>query len=233
MKLNESKKLNRTLLNVNENKNSNIQSLTSTLPSVAPPINIKTNSPSSCADTGSDSILLRHSDAIAATLTIHPKRHPLQVRFPDGQTARSIGITDVALLSTDIPVPARIFTDDSLRQSLFGISDITNLEYDATFRKDGLYLYNANAELVHPTPKFPDDSSWTLPIQRPSALANAVISLPSDKKMLGLRMRLSAVPPYLLYCELYARDTFQRCHVSRLPWSASTYPMLSLRRSVI
>ena len=182
MKLNESKKLNRTLLNVNENKNSNIQSLTSTLPSVAPPINIKTNSPSSCADTGSDSILLRHSDAIAATLTIHPTRHPLQVRFPDGQTARSIGIADVALPSTDIPLPAHIFTDGSLRQSLFGISDITNLEYDATFRKDGLYLYNANAELVHHTPKSPDDSSWTLPIQRPSALANAVISLPSDKK---------------------------------------------------
>ena len=182
MQLHDSKKLNRTLLNVNENKLSNILSSNYMLPPVAPPINIKINPPSSCADTGSDSILLRQSDAIAATLSIHPTRHPLQVRFPDGQTARSIGITDVALPSTDIPLPAHIFTDDSLRQSLFGISDITNLDYDATFRKDGLYLYNSNAELVHYTPKFPDDSSWTLPIQRPSSTANAVISLPSDKK---------------------------------------------------
>ena len=182
MKLIDSKKLNRILVNVNENKSSNILSLPSTLSPVAPPITIKIIPPSSCADTGSGSILLRQSDAIAATLTIHPTRHPLQVRFPDGQTARSIGITDVALPSTDIPLPAHIFTDDSLRQSLFGISDITNLDYDATFRKDGLYLYNVNGELVHHTPKSPDDSSWTLPIQCPSVIANAVISLPSDKK---------------------------------------------------
>jgi hypothetical protein len=147
----------------------------------APNINIKTPPPSSCADTGSDSILLRQTDAVAATLDIQPTRHPLHVRFPDGQTAKSIGITTVALPSTDIPLPAHIFTDSALRQSLFGIADITNLDYDATFRKDGLYLYRGT-ELVHHTPKSPDDTSWTLPLQRPLAHANAVLSLPSDKK---------------------------------------------------
>ena len=104
---------------------------------VAPDIEIKIQPPSSCADTGSDSILLRQTGAVAATLDIYPTTHPLHVRFPNGQTAQSIGITTVALPSTDIPLPAHIFTDDSLHQSLFGISDITNLDYDATFQKKG------------------------------------------------------------------------------------------------
>ena len=112
---------------------------------VAPNINIKIHPPSSCADTGSDSILLRQTDAVAAALDIQPTQHPLHVRFPDGQTAQSIGITTVAIPSTNIPLPAHIFTDASLRQSLFGIDDITNLDYDATFRKDGLYLYQDTA----------------------------------------------------------------------------------------
>ena len=137
--------------------------------------------PSSCADTGSDSILLRHSDAVAATLVIHPTRHPIKVRFPDGKTTRSIGITDVALPSTNVPLPGHVFADDTLRQSLFGISDITNLNYDATFRKDGLYLYHNN-ELVHYSPKSEDDSAWTLPLERPVIHANSALSLPSDKK---------------------------------------------------
>ncbi len=149
---------------------------------MTPVINIKIQALSSCADTGSDSILLRHSDAIAATLDIHPTRHPLKVRFPDCQTARSIGITDVALPSTAVPLPAHIFADDTLRQSLFGIADITNLDYDATFRRDGLYLYHGT-ELVHCSPKSSaDETSWTLLIERPSAHANSVLSLPSDRK---------------------------------------------------
>ena len=148
---------------------------------MAPSINIKIHLPSSCADTGSDSILLRQTDAVAATLDIKPTTHPLHVRFPDGQIARSIGTTTVALPSTDIPLPAHIFSDDVLCQSLFGIADITNLDYDATFRKDGLYLYHG-ADLVHHTPKSPDSTSWTLPLQRPYAHANAVLSLPSDRQ---------------------------------------------------
>ena len=148
---------------------------------MTPTIKIKIQPPSSCADTGSDSILLRQSDAIAATLDIQPTRHPLKVRFPDGQTARSIGITDVALPSTAIPLPAHIFADDTLRQSLFGIADITNLEYDATFRRDGLYLYHGT-DLVHCSPKSADETSWTLPLERPIVSANSVLSLPSDRK---------------------------------------------------
>ena len=109
---------------------------------MTPVINIKIQPPSSCADTGSDSILLRQSDAIAATLDIQPTRHPLKARFPNGQTACSIGITDVALPLTAVPLPAHIFADDTLRQSLFGIADITNLDYEATFLRDGLYLYH-------------------------------------------------------------------------------------------
>ena len=148
---------------------------------MTPTLTIKTQLPFSCADTGSDRILLRHTDAIAATLAIQPTSLPLHVRFPDGKTACSIGTTEVALPSTDIPLTAHIFADTTLQQSLFGISDITNHEYDATFRKDGLYLYHDH-ELIHHSPKLPDATSWTLPIQRPHAHANSVLSLPSDKK---------------------------------------------------
>ncbi len=115
---------------------------------MAPNINIKIQPPSSTADTGSDSILIRQSDAVAATLDIQPITQPLRVRFPDGKIARSIGITAIALPSTSIPLPAHVFAGDTLQQSLFGISDITNRDYDATFRKDGLYHYNADNELM-------------------------------------------------------------------------------------
>jgi hypothetical protein len=56
------------------------------------------------------------------------------------------------------------------------------LDYDATFRKDGLYLYHGT-DLVHYTPKSPDTTSWTLPLQRPRARANAVLSLPSEGRV--------------------------------------------------
>jgi hypothetical protein len=175
-------KCNTTFINnVNENKFSNNPTSTSVLPLPAPNLNITIHPPLSCADTGSDSILLRQRDAIAATLDIQPATHPLQVRFPDGKTALSIGTTSVALPSTAVPLPAHVFDDNSLQHSLFGISDITNLDYDATFRKDGLYLYQGN-DLVHYTSKSPTATNWTLPLQRPAAQANAVFSLPSDKK---------------------------------------------------
>jgi hypothetical protein len=69
---------------------------------------------------------------------------------------------------------------NSLCQS--GISDITNRDYDDTFRKDALYLYNADNELIHYSPKSCDAPSWTLPIQSPIAQASAVLSLLSDNK---------------------------------------------------
>ena len=67
-------------------------------------------------------------------LDIQLTSHPLQVRFPDGETAISIGTADVALLSTNIPLHAHdVYADETLRQSLLGI---------AAFKKDGLYIYN-------------------------------------------------------------------------------------------
>lgn len=175
-------KCNTTFINnVKANKLSNIPTSTSLLSLPAPHLPITITPLLACADTGSDSILLRHRDAIAATLDIQPASQPLQVRFPDGRTALSIGTTDVALPSTSIPLPAHVFDDKSLQHSLFGISDITNLDYDATFRKDGVYLYQGT-DLVHYTPKSPNATNWTLPLQRPLAQANAVLSLPSDKK---------------------------------------------------
>ena len=148
---------------------------------MAPIKNIKIHPPSSTADISSDCILIRQTDTVAATLEVHDTSQPLRVRFPDGHIASSIGTSKVALPSKSIALSAHIFADDSLQQSLFGISDITNNDYDATFRKDGLYLYHDDA-LVRYRPKSSDASSWTLPIQRPTAQANAALSLPSDKK---------------------------------------------------
>jgi len=131
-----------------------------TLP--APNLNTTAQQPSAIADSGSDSTLLRHSDAVAAQLNIEPTLHPLQVRFPDGKTARSMGKSDVALPATTIALPAHIFEDHVLGQSLFSISDITKQDYSATFHKNGLYLYHDN-DLVHFSPKTTDATAWTLP----------------------------------------------------------------------
>jgi hypothetical protein len=94
---------------------------------------IRIQQPIACADTGSDSILLRQTDAIAATLDIQPTTNPLQVRFPDGETATFICTADVALPFTDIPLHDHVYADETLRQSLFGVAEITNLNYTAAF----------------------------------------------------------------------------------------------------
>jgi len=144
---------------------------------------IETKTPTSCADTGSDNILIRHSDATMATLTIVPTVSPLIVCFPDGKTAQSIGTTKVALPNTDISLPAHVFADDTLSQSLFGINEITNHNYDTMFRQNGIYIYH-NDDLIHHTPKNSSDRSWSLPIVQPATVsyANSVLSLPSDEK---------------------------------------------------
>jgi hypothetical protein len=118
---------------------------------------------------------------VVAQLNIEPTLQPLQVRFPDGKTARSMGISEVALPETTIALPVHIFEDHVLGQSLFSISDITKQDYSAIFHKNGLYIYHNN-DMVHFSPKTTAATAWTLPIQRPIEHANAVISLPSDKK---------------------------------------------------
>jgi len=81
------KKCSNAFININDRKIQNILSstLTPTLP--APNLNIKTQQPFAIADSGSDSTLLRHSDAVVAQLNIEPTPHPLQVRFPDAKNS--------------------------------------------------------------------------------------------------------------------------------------------------
>lgn len=149
-----------------------------------PPLYKQTHTTIACADTGSDKILIRLHDAVKASLDITATPTPLSVIFPDGATATSIGTTSVALPSTSIALPAHVFDDSSLGQSLFSIAEITQRDVDATFSKSGLHLYH-DGTLVHFSAKDPDAVSWQLPICRPVQLlssANAVISLPSDKK---------------------------------------------------
>ncbi len=92
-----------------------------------------------------------------------------------------MGASEVALPATTIALPAHIFEDHIMGQSLFSISDITKQDYSATFHKNGLYIYHDD-DLVHFSPKTTAATVWTLPIQCPLEHANAVISLPSDKK---------------------------------------------------
>ncbi len=123
---------------------------------MAPIINIKIYPPSSTADTNWFRLHPHPQNRRRCSRhTWHPWHQSiptLRVRFLDNQIASSIGISEVALHSTSIALPAHVFADDSLQQSLFGISDITNRDYDTTFRKDRLYLYQ-NDELVHYSPK--------------------------------------------------------------------------------
>jgi hypothetical protein len=188
---------------------------------VAPNINIKIHPPSSCADTGSDSILLRQTDAVAAALDIQPTQHPLHVRFPDGQTAQSIGITTVAIPSTNIPLPAHIFTDASLRQSLFGIADITNLDYDATFRKDGLYLYK-DTELVHLPPSHSTRHPGLFPSNAHSHTLTLSSPCPPTRNLYTLVMPHWAAHLYLHCYVHYVKGIYLRYLDLLLPCSAST-----------
>ena len=159
----------------------------------APNLNIKTQQPFAIADSSSDSTLLHHSEAVVAQLNIEPTLHPLQVRFPYGKTARSMGTSEVVLPETTI---AHIFEDHVLGQSLFSISDISKQDYSATFHKNGLYIYHNN-DLVHFCPKTTTAATataWTLPIQRPLEHANAVISLSSDKKFVEFTNASLGIP---------------------------------------
>jgi len=134
--------------------------------------------------------------------------------------------TCVALPTTTIALPAHIFEDQVLGQSLLSISDITKQDYTATFRKNGLYLYHDN-DLVHFSPKTTDATAWTLPIQRPLEHANAVISLPSDKKFVEFTNASLGSP--VQYVQ-YERDIYQQCHDLPRSSSAGTRPTLSLPR---
>ena len=94
---------------------------------------------------------------------------------------------------------------------MFGLAEITNLDYTAAFKKDGLYIYKG-AELIHYTSKSLDNTSWTLPIKSPLLEANAVLSLPSDNKYVKF-MHASFGSPVL--------STFQRAlrkgYISTIP----------------
>ena len=122
-----------------------------------------TLTPLACADTGSNKILIRETDAVAAQLTIAPSESPLSVQFPDGVIAQSTGIASIALPATNDVLPAHIFPDTVLTQSLFGIMDITNKGYDVTFSHDGLAVQYAGAPVYY-SPKLPTDLVWHLPL---------------------------------------------------------------------
>ena len=122
---------------------------------------------------------------MAAKLIIVPTVSPLSVQFPDGVFAQSSGLASVALPSTAEALPAHVFPDKALTQSLYGIMDITkNKGYDVTFSHDGLAIQYAGAPVYY-SPKLPTDLVWHLPLSppllsSPAVPANAVVSLPSD-----------------------------------------------------
>ena len=131
-----------------------------------------------CADSGADKILIRESDAHDAHLSIAKAVNPLVVLFPDSETATAIGTTHVALPSTSVSLPAHVFADDTLRTSLFSLTDIAHAGYDTQLNHTGLTI-SQHGYHVHFSPK--TDTGWQLPILAPTAVANAVMSLPSDK----------------------------------------------------
>jgi len=140
-----------------------------------------------CADSGANKTLIRQSDAVAANLTVQPTSIPLNVQFPDGVIAQSTGITEIALPATDVTVPAHVFPDEKLNQSLFSIVDVTDKGYDVTFKRDGVAIQYQGAPIYFQE-KLPTDLFWKLPIslvqsesQKPVAcIANSAVALPSD-----------------------------------------------------
>ena len=137
------------------------------------------STPMACADSGADKILIRESDALDAHLSISKTENPLVVLFPDSQIATAVGTTLVALPSTSLSLPAHVFADETLRKSLFSLTDISQAGYDTHLNQTGLTI-SQQGYLIHFTPK--TDTGWQLPILAPGTVAaNAVMSLPSDK----------------------------------------------------
>ena len=140
-----------------------------------------------CADSGANKTLVRQSDAVAADLIVQQTSSPLSVQFPDGVIAQSTGVTEIILPATNVTVPAHVFPDEKLNQSLFSIVDITDNGYDVTFKKDGVVIQYQGAPIYFQE-KLPTDLFWQLPLspvqtesQMPVAcIANSTVALPSD-----------------------------------------------------
>ena len=157
------------------------KSILSKAPSIPP------SKPFICADSGANKTLIRESDAVAAELLVQPTLSPLIVQFPDGVLAQSTGITDIALPATGVSIPAHIFSDNTLNQSLFSITDIADKGYDITFNRAGVAIQYQGAPIYFKE-KLPTDLFWQLPINQAFAdsqtsvtcIANSVMALPSD-----------------------------------------------------
>ena len=60
-------------------------------------------------------------------------------------------------------IPAHVFPDNSLNQSLFGILDITDKGYDVTFNGAGVAIQYQGAPIYFQE-KLPTDLFWQLPL---------------------------------------------------------------------
>jgi hypothetical protein len=116
-----------------------------------------------------------------ANLDSIPSFNPIKVIFADGKTAQSTHETQISIPGTDRNIDAHIFSDSSLRNSLFSISELCNSGFEATFKANGLLITEEDGQVALFSPKLPTDTLWSIPIHRPISSANAAISLPSDK----------------------------------------------------
>ena len=175
------------LANIKQSKQKTQNRLLSTVPTK------QNKSKLVCADPGSNKTLIRESDAASAQLTVHPTTTPLAVQFPDGVVARSTGTTNIALPATTTAIPAHVFPDNALNQSLFSIIDITDKGYDVTFQSNGVAIQYHGAPIYFQE-KLPTDLFWQLPLSSALAdtskdpvtcIANHSLALPSDNDFIA------------------------------------------------
>ena len=83
-------------------------------------------------------MLIRQSDASLLTITLQPAA--MDVKLPNGSVITSLHAGTFSLPNLPTPVPAYIFSDQSLDTSLLSISELCNLGCVATFSATGCVI---------------------------------------------------------------------------------------------
>lgn len=100
-----------------------------------------------------------------------------------------MGTANIAIPSTTGSLPAHVFANETLENSLFGITELTEQGCNVTFSPEGVTL-SRDGDDFHYSPKSPSDMFWQLPLapainapNSPSPIdhANSLVSLPSDR----------------------------------------------------
>ena len=158
--------------------------LSKEISSIPPTKNHVASAALSIPDTGSTDILVRQSDS-HVLINVRP-HEGLRVKLPNNATMKSTAIGELQLPTMD--VPAYVFPDTVLHQTLLSIPTLVNKGCTAVFTSTDVSLTNGGTLVAYGT-KAPTDTLWSIDLASPTssniteftpASANLVISMKTN-----------------------------------------------------